>query len=78
MLLCTTAGIQVFKHIRIAGHFHGAGCTLAAAIAARLAVGEEIEVALNNAQTYVAQTLWNATAVGQGRWVPRRIAPGAA
>lgn len=70
-------GIRVFEHARVAGHFHGAGCTLAAAIAARLALGEAVELALGNAQAYVAQTLRNATAVGQGRWVPRRITPGA-
>ncbi len=71
------SGVRVFKHARIAGHFHGAGCTLAAAIAARLALGESVELALETAQAYVAQTLRDATAVGQGRWVPRRIIPAA-
>lgn len=71
-------GMQLFEHARVAGHFHGAGCTLAASLAARLALGDDIEQALLAAQAYVAQTLREARPVGQGRWVPRRIASGAA
>lgn len=68
-------GMRVFEHARIPGVFHGAGCTLAAAIAARLALGEPVEQALVAAQDYVAHTLRHARAVGQGRRVPRRILP---
>ncbi len=67
-------GLRVFTHPRIEGEFHGAGCTLAASLAARLALGEAIETALVAAQAYVATTLQQARPVGRGRWVPRRIA----
>ena len=69
-------GMQLFEHSRVEGHFHGAGCTLAASLAARLALGESVEQALIAAQDYVAQTLRQARPVGEGRWVPRRIALG--
>ncbi len=69
-------GVQVFERERIAGQFHGAGCTLAATIAARLALGEPVGQALVTAQHYVAETLHQARAVGQGRKVPRRILSG--
>ncbi len=57
---------------RLNGPFHGAGCTLAAAIAARLALGDAIDVALTAAQEYTQQTLRSARRIGQGRLVPRR------
>lgn len=66
-------GVQHFDHERIAGSFHGAGCTLAASLAARLALGETMEQALVNAQAYVAQCLRRAWAVGAGRSVPYRL-----
>lgn len=67
--------VRVFEQPRLPGGFHGAGCTLAAAIAARLAQGDGMEDALQGAQQYVHQTLLHASAVGQGRRVPRRILP---
>ena len=67
--------VRVFEQPRLPGSFHGAGCTLASAIAARLALGEGMEAALQAAQQYVHQTLLHAAAVGQGRRVPRRILP---
>ena len=71
-----TAGalIRVFEQPRLPGQFHGAGCTLAAALAARLGLGESMEAALTNAQDYVHETLRQARAIGSGRWLPRRLA----
>lgn len=66
-------GVQHFEHERITGTFHGAGCTLAASLAARLALGESVEQALGNAQNYVAQCLRGARAVGAGRAIPYRL-----
>lgn len=66
-------GVQHFEHERIAGQFHGAGCTLAASLAARLALGESVETALVTAQAFVAQCLRQARAVGTGRAVPFRL-----
>ncbi len=71
----SAGGMRVFERERIAGSFHGAGCTLAATIAARLALGDSVEQALVTAQDYVADTLRHARVVGRGRQVPRRILP---
>lgn len=62
-----------FVSMRLSGSFHGAGCTLAAALAARLAQGEAMAVAIEAALSYTHQTLVAARAIGQGRKIPRRI-----
>ncbi len=64
----------VFEYARIPGGFHGAGCTLAATLAARLALGEPLDVALPSAQDYVARCLQRALVVGGGRAIPGRHA----
>ncbi len=64
---------QRFRLPRVAGQFHGSGCTLAAALAARLALGEDLATALATAQQYVHQCLLRALTVGQGRLVPGRL-----
>lgn len=71
----SSEGQQRYEFARVAGHFHGAGCTLAATIAARLGLGESVAEALYKAQHYTRRTLQMAVAVGQGRWVPRRVFP---
>jgi hydroxymethylpyrimidine/phosphomethylpyrimidine kinase len=58
---------------RLPGEFHGSGCTLAAAIAARLALGESVETALERAQAYVQRALAGAFCVGPGQRIPRRF-----
>lgn len=62
-----------FRWPRLPGRYHGAGCTLASALAARLALGEPLAQALEHAQTYTHRCLRAARAVGQGRLIPRRI-----
>lgn len=57
---------------RMPGKFHGAGCTLAAAIAARLARGETVHTAIQMAQQYTQATLQNPLSVGNGRAIPGR------
>ncbi len=57
---------------RLDGQFHGSGCTLAAAIAARLALGEAIEVALERAQSYCYAALAQSFAIAPGQRIPRR------
>ena len=59
---------------RIAGGFHGAGCTLAAAIATRLAQGYPIATAIEDGQAFVHQALLRARRVGHGRAIPWRRA----
>ncbi|MDI9640166.1 bifunctional hydroxymethylpyrimidine kinase/phosphomethylpyrimidine kinase [Geitlerinema splendidum] len=47
-------------------HTHGTGCTLAAAIAAQLALGQDLFPAVQLAKAYVTQALQHALALGQG------------
>lgn len=57
---------------RLAGAFHGSGCTLAAAIAGQLAIGMPTLAALEQAQHYCFVALRDAYAVAPGQRMPRR------
>lgn len=48
-------------------HTHGTGCTLSAAIAANLALGQDPLAAVQQAKQYVTQALKHALAIGQGQ-----------
>jgi hydroxymethylpyrimidine/phosphomethylpyrimidine kinase len=52
---------------RIAGEFHGTGCTLSSAIAAGLARGLAVPEAVSTAQRYIALAIQSAPAPGGGR-----------
>ncbi len=52
---------------RLAGEFHGTGCTLSSAIAAGLARGLPVPDAVSTAQQYVARAIESAPAPGGGR-----------
>lgn len=58
---------------RLPGRFHGAGCTLAAAIAVLLARGYSLNTALQDAQTYAHESLKRARSIGRGRPIPGRF-----
>ncbi len=60
---------------RLPGQFHGSGCTLAAAIAARLACGDGVEQALARAQAYCHGALAQSFSIGPGQRIPRRQHP---
>jgi hydroxymethylpyrimidine/phosphomethylpyrimidine kinase len=60
---------------RLPETFHGAGCTLAAAIAGQLALGDSPEAAIEAGQRWTQASLARAYAVGGGRRVPGRLAP---
>ncbi len=47
-------------------HTHGTGCTFAAAIAARLALGDDLEAAARAAQAYVAGAMQAGVPLGAG------------
>lgn len=52
---------------RIPGrHTHGTGCTLSAAIAARLALGDTLPDAVNSARSYVRRAIRTAPGLGAG------------
>ncbi len=58
---------------RLPGRFHGAGCTLASAIAATMARGLDIEDAVREAQDYTWQALKFGFRPGMGQLVPDRL-----
>jgi hydroxymethylpyrimidine/phosphomethylpyrimidine kinase len=52
---------------RIPGpHTHGTGCTFAAAIAANLALGQDVEQSLHNARAYLEGAIRHAPGLGRG------------
>lgn len=57
---------------RLPGAFHGSGCTLASAIAARLACGDSMEQALGAAQAYCHQALEDSFSIASGQRIPLR------
>ena len=65
--------VRAWRWPRLPGEFHGSGCTLAAAIAAHLALGVGMEQALTLAQSYTHHTLARAFAFGPGQRIPRRF-----
>jgi hydroxymethylpyrimidine/phosphomethylpyrimidine kinase len=48
---------------------HGTGCVFSAAIAARLALGEDVETAVRKAKRYVTRVIQHAMRVGRGHEV---------
>ena len=45
---------------------HGTGCTLSAAIACRLAAGEELKAAVSHAKTYLTEAIRAGLNLGRG------------
>lgn len=64
--------IRAFHWPRLPAAFHGAGCTLAASIAGRIAVGDDWATAIEQAQRYTHGALSRAYRSGQGRLIPGR------
>jgi hypothetical protein len=58
---------------RLPGSYHGSGCTLASALAGRLALGEQLQSAVRSALDYTWRTLRDAEQLGKGQYVPRRL-----
>ena len=61
------------KWQRLAGSYHGSGCTLAAAIAASLASGLPVYDSVYEAQQYTWQTLKAGFRPGMGQHLPDRL-----
>jgi len=64
---------QDFTCQRLPGSYHGSGCTLASALAGRLALGEGLASAVRSALDYTWRTLRDAERPGRGQYVPRRL-----
>ena len=58
---------------RLAGAYHGSGCTLASAIAATIANGVPVAEAVRDAQEYTWKTLSSGYRPGMGQHVPDRL-----
>lgn len=58
---------------RLAGDYHGSGCTLASALATRLALGESLVGACEQAQAFTWQALAHGWQPGSDQWLPRRL-----
>lgn len=65
--------VESFTFERLEGSYHGSGCTLASAIAARIAHGLEAVAAISQAQKYTFETLKNARQLGGGQYLPDRL-----
>ena len=66
-------GEREWRWPRLPGEFHGSGCTLASAIAARLALGQALPEALDLAQSYSHVALADAYAIAPGQLMPQRF-----
>jgi hydroxymethylpyrimidine/phosphomethylpyrimidine kinase len=64
--LADTEGRTQWVHPRLALEGHGTGCTLASAIAARMALGDSLRAACEAATAYVHGALLNASRPGLG------------
>ncbi len=58
---------------RLPGEYHGSGCTLASAIAARLARGMTMVEAIASAQAYTWKSLEQAFRAGRCQLIPNRL-----
>ncbi|MDH5601101.1 MAG: bifunctional hydroxymethylpyrimidine kinase/phosphomethylpyrimidine kinase [Gammaproteobacteria bacterium] len=66
--------IETFSWERLAGEYHGSGCTLASAIAALLAQELDLFNAVNEAQDYSWNTLKHAFKISEkGQLIPNRF-----
>ncbi|HEX5314242.1 MAG TPA: hydroxymethylpyrimidine/phosphomethylpyrimidine kinase [Gammaproteobacteria bacterium] len=71
--LHTVQGIRLLPGgPRLPGVFHGTGCSFASAIAARVAVGDSLEEAIDAAERFLRRALAQAFVPGAGQAVPGR------
>jgi hydroxymethylpyrimidine/phosphomethylpyrimidine kinase len=63
---------QILHWPRLAGSYHGSGCTLSSAIAAYLAHGFDLNDATKKAQAYTWHSLQAGYRLGQGQFFPQR------
>jgi hydroxymethylpyrimidine/phosphomethylpyrimidine kinase len=73
-LFTATDQTRSFKWPLLPHAYHGSGCTLASACATRLAFGDDLVDAVEQAQRFTWQALRQSTRPGGGQWLPRRHA----
>lgn len=71
--LHTPESARQWQWPRLPDTFHGSGCTLAAALAARLAAGEALPVACEQAQHFTWQSLSHGYRPAHGQHLPNRL-----
>ncbi len=64
---------QIFIQERLPHQYHGSGCTLASAIAAGLAQGQEVLQAVQGALDFTHAALRHAYPLGRGQYFPNRF-----
>lgn len=62
-----------FRWERLPEQYHGSGCTLASAVAARLALGDEPADAVRRAQAWTWEALSAGWRPGKGQYIPNRL-----
>lgn len=62
-----------FRWERLPEQYHGSGCTLASAIAARLAHGDKPAEAVRTAQHWTWEALAAGWRLGKGQYIPNRL-----
>jgi hydroxymethylpyrimidine/phosphomethylpyrimidine kinase len=65
--------IDAFEWPRLPAEYHGSGCTLAATLAALLAMGLDPLSAAREAQSFTWQSLNEAYRLGMGQYLPNRL-----
>ena len=66
-VLVTESGIETYRHARIeTDATHGSGCTLSAAVAARLATGESLSESVSGALAFMERAVRYSVDVGAG------------
>ena len=64
--LYTPEGVECFTATRLAGEYHGTGCSLSTAIACNLAKGASLSQAVAQAHAYLADALRHIVDAGRG------------
>lgn len=65
--------LEVFHNERLPHKYHGSGCTLAASIAAQIALGQDVLGAVRTGLEYTHKTLVHANRIGMGQYHPNRF-----
>jgi len=65
--------LKQFHYERLPNKYHGSGCTLAASVAALLAMQLDITNAVHHALDYTHKTLVNGKRIGMGQYHPDRF-----
>jgi hydroxymethylpyrimidine/phosphomethylpyrimidine kinase len=73
VLYAESGVVRSDRWARLAGSYHGSGCTLASAIAAGLAHGLDIGEAVRDAQDFTWQALAAGFRPGMGQFLPDRL-----